>query len=1036
MLGNKEIINYDYSIELIKEIDNKRKAIENNKIAEILMSKICIDLIRNFEEKSQFEDELNEMEEENKGIISDNINTLETVGLNIKEDDFIEDSLDKFYANLIKALIKNKKFENYEFILDKMIEIDIENIYITKTIYDELKEILNKDEIIKEYKIATKEDFNIESKINFYYILLKYIFKNPIYIYDIDFFLDTRKLIINLLRKNEPINKEKNISFNNKITYIIRKLADSDYYFLKKLELVLKYYKEIFFESKKDEIILIEDILNCKKTFDEKFLDDYEEAKVIIKELPIIKYISVEQYQKNATEDEILKAVNTWKKLKEMIKEIKINKMKENDRRIIYNYFKDEKNKEFLNEIFGKDIYNNFILKTKEYYENKNKNSIGQENEKNKKENLDKKTKKNEGESNSDFNLKDNENGDDSSSYYESTMVESKDLNAPGPRKVLNIDISSIENYILKKCNFSLHTNKKGEAPFIEYDDICYGENDLQIKYSRLKEYKEKLFFHPENNGAHNNLKKLFEFMEEMENKLKEQFKNEYMLKINVELIQEKELNEKDKILNITAYFYFFEPLNNTCLKYKEENVLINKTDSNLQGFNYMLYDMNSQKYKNIKYSEEFLKQIECYNKEPEINNINYFAKNDSIFGKTASEFSIIEYIKTLGTTTYSADFIKELSNGYYIIGSQNILTIYDHQFIEKPNLTKKCKDWVYSVCERVLINEKNNDNKNKLEIICCMNSNIGLLEIEDDKSKFTVIETEVKQKTRKKSKEKYDKTKNTYNACIEMRENNYIMAGLRGVVYYKNFFGDKNQISQIKITDKAYKSGIKLNENIVALTSNSVVPEGNDKLIFYNVKSSNLTEGFEGYSFIVSEHNMALIPRSESKSENKILLCACKKYTQGQKNGILLENPQRGSNKRINDPFYETDFEVHCFCPILNVINRNKNLDVVNIDKEYKKNIELEDTNFFLVSAFDSKKREGFIILCKIIIPDKIENTKIKFLQNIEIDNRKDFKGFEGQIKSMIQSRITGNIIITCANGKIYLFTQPNLSLYLKRHR
>ena len=86
MLGSREILNYEYSIELIKEIDNKRKAIENNKIAEILMSKICIDLIRNFEEKSQFEDELNAIEEENKGIISDNINALETVGLNINED--------------------------------------------------------------------------------------------------------------------------------------------------------------------------------------------------------------------------------------------------------------------------------------------------------------------------------------------------------------------------------------------------------------------------------------------------------------------------------------------------------------------------------------------------------------------------------------------------------------------------------------------------------------------------------------------------------------------------------------------------------------------------------------------------------------------------------------------------------------------------------------------------------------------------------------------------------------------------------------
>ena len=97
---------------------------------------------------------------------------------------------------------------------------------------------------------------------------------------------------------------------------------------------------------------------------------------------------------------------------------------------------------------------------------------------------------------------------------------------------------------------------------------------------------------------------------------------------------------------------------------------------------------------------------------------------------------------------------------------------------------------------------------------------------------------------------------------------------------------------------------------------------------------------------------------------------------------------------------------------------------------------MKLKILNFFFVSAFDDKKREGIIKLYKIIIPDKIENTKIKFLQNIEIDNKGDFKGFEGQIKSIIQSRITGNIIVTCANGKIYLFTQPNLSLYLNRYK
>ena len=297
MLGNDQIINYEYSMELIKEIDNKNKSIKNNIIARIIMSKICIDLIEKFEETSNYnddyEDELVILKEDNEGFISDNLKALEEFGLNINKEEFMNKILDKFYSDLIKSLIENKKFDSYEIVLNLMKDIDVENIPITKTMYEELSDILNKEEIIKGYKINTKEDFYIESKINFYFILLKYIFKNQLYIYNINLFLDTRKLIIKLLRANEVINKGKNIPFNDKITYVIKKLADSDYYFLKvqKLELVLEYYKEIFFESKKDAIILIEDILNNNKKFEDKFLNDYEKAKTILKELPVIKYI-------------------------------------------------------------------------------------------------------------------------------------------------------------------------------------------------------------------------------------------------------------------------------------------------------------------------------------------------------------------------------------------------------------------------------------------------------------------------------------------------------------------------------------------------------------------------------------------------------------------------------------------------------------------------------------------------------------------------------------------------------------------------
>ena len=94
------------------------------------------------------------------------------------------------------------------------------------------------------------------------------------------------------------------------------------------------------------------------------------------------------------------------------------------------------------------------------------------------------------------------------------------------------------------------------------------------------------------------------------------------------------------------------------------------------------------------------------------------------------------------------------------------------------------------------------------------------------------------------------------------MRENNYIMAGLRGVFYYLQFFRSQSEIEQVNVTEESFKSGIKLNENIVALTSNSVIPEGNDKLIFYNVNKKNLIEGLRGYSFITSEYGLALMQK------------------------------------------------------------------------------------------------------------------------------------------------------------------------------
>ena len=71
-------------------------------------------------------------------------------------------------------------------------------------------------------------------------------------------------------------------------------MVDSDYYLkkntiydnkIKKIKIILEYYKEILFESKKEVIKLIEDIIYNNKKIDENLLIDYAEAEIIHKHL-------------------------------------------------------------------------------------------------------------------------------------------------------------------------------------------------------------------------------------------------------------------------------------------------------------------------------------------------------------------------------------------------------------------------------------------------------------------------------------------------------------------------------------------------------------------------------------------------------------------------------------------------------------------------------------------------------------------------------------------------------------------------------
>ena len=385
------------------------------------------------------------------------------------------------------------------------------------------------------------------------------------------------------------------------------------------------------------------------------------------------------------------------------------------------------------------------------------------------------------------------------------------------------------------------------------------------------------------------------------------------------------------------------------------------------------------------------------------------------LFTKIADIYKIIEFQKIIGKHNGAVEFIIELSNGYYLSGGcEKTLILYDNQFMEKIKI-KDINDWAFNVIEKGRYNKKTN----KIELLCCTNEEIRLINLDTE-----LFRTDIQQ---------YELPKKTTTNSIEMKENNYIMIGLGGCSYFIDLFNKNGHLTEYKITDKTYRGAIKISDKIVALSSNIIIPNGENKLIFYNIKSKKISNEINGYSFTISNNNLALISREEIKRNYKILLCACKQYRNGQKNGILLINPNLADNKRIENEFYETnEFEVYCFCQILKVENRNINLEV--IDEEYKKGIKISKSDYFFVGGLDKEKREGMIKLFKVVYGEKIWEAKIEFIQDIVIDENQKFEEFDGPISSIYQSKTTGHIIATSYSGNVYLFTVPNLDFYLNR--
>ena len=365
---NTEIVDYEYSIALINDLNNRLKSETNINFKSIIISKLILELIDNYKLSNENDENINIIND----IISFNRNILfktnvekifKKIELYYDEKNFLNHKIDKIYIDIINNLIKTNKFKNSNYCYNIINQLDLENINITETMFNELNKLLNDNNINKIYLISNEKDF-VEEKIHFYYILFKYILKNPFYIYHIPFLLNMRKNILKLIKENKLsfVNFQKNEN-KLKIEKIIEFITDSKYYFSyfeknnKENEIINSSYSTLSLDkSNKNRSIIGKD-----KTFNKinritnlNNIENLNKSKLCYNEIfNIEKFSETAYYKKNINEFLINDyLVQSKYEIIKFIKTIYLNKNNDEN--------KKENNKSKIRTVeFMKNIVNN-----------------------------------------------------------------------------------------------------------------------------------------------------------------------------------------------------------------------------------------------------------------------------------------------------------------------------------------------------------------------------------------------------------------------------------------------------------------------------------------------------------------------------------------------------------------------------------------------------------------------------------------------------------------------------------------------------
>ncbi len=540
----------------------------------------------------------------------------------------------------------------------------------------------------------------------------------------------------------------------------------------------------------------------------------------------------------------------------------------------------------------------------------------------------------------------------------------------------------------------------------LKIDEITFNENEInnilkkwEFFESIIKEKKYRKLRLKER-------KKLFSFLKDKNNKTvllniftKEQYDSFQRLDINQ---SEESLDEN--------------PINNNNCSVQVDNS--NKIQENLEEEN--IDELNEQ---NVKREEVTSMIIQSYTikddkeleSEPPTEAINFKYNNiDLNKFRKSNKYKVIEYNKALETNeTFSNSYFnytKNLSKGHYLIAGNTRRVLLYNSFFER-----KLEIHLYSRPQNIYEIEDKKDDKGIIRLFACCRDVLVLILINLENYSYQEII---------KSQENYI----SYNSYYDLT-NDYFINGIKGGFLFK-----ENRINYRinKIFEVNYINGINIKEKIFAFSSNDLVPHGENKLLIYDFNTNETLKEIKNYPFKISNSSLHVINLEKINSislDRQILLCSCSPDIKNGKNGFLFVDIN-SEKKEFVECFYDTkEFEPHCFCHISIVENNNSIDDVITIEE----NIDIKETEYFLVGGFDPMKRIGCIKLYKIAYNERNDKINIKYLLDIETEDVDNYMGFDTDVTCISQSKITGNLLITCLDGNVYLFKPINLQLFLK---